>query len=69
MSCRDKRKRINSMGLSQRDYKLFYDERRQETYAQNYEKMRAEGHSNYPELKAFIDVYQLKGKRCLEIGS
>jgi len=51
------------------EYKAFYDERRQETYAHNYEKMRAEDHSNYYELKAFIDRFQLRDKRCLEIGS
>jgi SAM-dependent methyltransferase len=51
------------------DYKSFYDERREKTYAHNYEKTRAENHDSYDELKTFIDTFQLKDKKCLEIGS
>jgi SAM-dependent methyltransferase len=51
------------------DYKSFYDERRHETYAQDYQKLRAEDHAHYGELRAFIDRFQLRDKRCLEIGS
>lgn len=50
-------------------YKSFYDERRHETYAQDYQKMHAEDHFLYQELRDFIDRFKLKGKRCLEIGS
>lgn len=51
------------------DYKSFYDERRHETYAHDYHKLRAEDHSHYSDLKAFIDRFQLQDKKCLEIGS
>jgi SAM-dependent methyltransferase len=51
------------------DYKSFYDERRQKTYAHDYRNIRAEDHASYPELRLFIDRYQLISKRCLEIGS
>lgn len=51
------------------DYKAFYDERRGETYAHDYEKIKPEDHAYYLALKAFIDRYQLERKRCLEIGS
>ena len=51
------------------EYKSFYDERRNETYKQNYEKIRAEDHSHFHNLKTFIDRFQLRNKRCLEIGS
>lgn len=51
------------------EYKAFYDERRNEMYAHDYEKIKPEDHTYYLELKAFIDRYQLKGKKCLEIGS
>lgn len=50
-------------------YRQFYDERRHETYAQDYEKMRPENHSHYDQLKAFVERFQLSDKRCLEIGS
>ena len=51
------------------DYKSFYDERRHQTYAHDYRSMRAEDHSFYGEVTAFIDRFRLKDKRCLEIGS
>lgn len=51
------------------EYKTFYDERRQETYAHNYEETSAEKHPHYPELKDFINRFRLSDKRCLEIGS
>lgn len=51
------------------DYESFYDERRNETYAQDYAKMKAEDHGCYKELQIFIDDFLLKEKRCLEIGS
>ena len=51
------------------DYKSFYDERRHQRYAHDYGVVRAEDHSNYNELKSFIDRFQLTNKRCLEIGS
>jgi SAM-dependent methyltransferase len=50
-------------------YKSFYDERRFQTYAQHYEAALAEDHTNYDELKSFIDQFQLNDKKCLEIGS
>lgn len=50
-------------------YKDFYDERRGQTYAHDYSKMRAEDHGYYQDLTAFIDRFNLKTKRCLEIGS
>lgn len=50
-------------------YNSFYNERRQETYAQDYSRMRAEDNSNYRMLQEFIDKYSLKDKKCLEIGS
>ncbi|MCL5808763.1 MAG: class I SAM-dependent methyltransferase [Deltaproteobacteria bacterium] len=55
--------------MHQTDYKSFYDERRDQTYAQNYTKIRPEEHGHYQELKTFIDAYALKDKKCLEIGS
>ena len=51
------------------NYKSFYDERRNQTYAQDYGLIRPEMHSNYDELKSFIDRFQLIDKKCLEIGS
>jgi SAM-dependent methyltransferase len=51
------------------DYKAFYDDRRGQTYAHDYTKMRAEDHAYYPQLVAFIKQYGLEDKRCLEIGS
>ena len=51
------------------DYKSFYDERRHETYAHDYNILKAEQHSYYKELRSFIEQYQLENKRCLEIGS
>ncbi len=50
-------------------YRSFYDERRKETYAHDYTTTRAEKHASYGALKDFITRYQLKGKKCLEIGS
>jgi SAM-dependent methyltransferase len=50
-------------------YKSFYDERRHETYAHDYAKIRAEDHPHYGTLKTFIARFQLEDKRCLEIGS
>lgn len=50
-------------------YKSFYDDRRDQTYAHDYTKVKAEDHSFYPPLKKFIEDYDLKGKTCLEIGS
>jgi SAM-dependent methyltransferase len=50
-------------------YKSFYDERRGETYAQDYSKLRAEDSGHYRELENFIERYALEDKRCLEIGS
>jgi glycosyltransferase involved in cell wall biosynthesis/SAM-dependent methyltransferase len=50
-------------------YKSFYDERRSLTYGHDYENFRAEDHSFYPFLQEFIAKYELKSKRCLEIGS
>jgi SAM-dependent methyltransferase len=50
-------------------YKTFYDERRQETYGISDQIQKAEHHSFYAELNDFIKNYDLKNKRCLEIGS
>ena len=55
--------------MHKQDYKSFYDERRQETYAHNYKETCSEQHSHYKELKNFIETYDLKDKKCLEIGS
>jgi len=55
--------------MHQTDYKSFYDERRHQTYAHDYTKIRPEQQSHYKELKAFIEAYSLKDKKCLEIGS
>lgn len=55
--------------MNQQDYKAFYDERRTETYAHDYENLKAEDHAYYAVLKEFIDQFQLKNKKCLEIGS
>lgn len=51
------------------DYQSFYDERRQQTYAHDYVNARPEDQIQYAELKAFIERHELKGKKCLEIGS
>ncbi len=50
-------------------YSTFYGERRHETYAQDYTRLKAEDHRSYRILKAFIQKHDLEGKRCLEIGS
>jgi SAM-dependent methyltransferase len=55
--------------MLQYNYKSFYDDRRNRTYAHDYSKMRAEEHNGFKELKEFIDKYDLKNKKCLEIGS
>lgn len=51
------------------DYKSFYDGRRNDTYSEDYNNISPIDHSHYNELKAFINFYGLKNKRCLEIGS
>lgn len=51
------------------NYQSFYDERRHQTYAQDYNKIRPEDHSYYKELRTFAETYHLKNKKCLEIGS
>ena len=50
-------------------YRSFYDERRPPVYAQEDGVVRAEMHSRYAELRAFIERFNLGEKRCLEIGS
>lgn len=55
--------------MYQSGYKSFYDERRHETYAQDYSRIRPEEHGHYSELKVFIEKYSLRDKACLEIGS
>ena len=55
--------------LNETDYLNFYDGRRSETYKDDYEKFKAEDHSYFHLLNDFIDQYELKGKKCLEIGS
>jgi hypothetical protein len=50
------------------DYKLFYTEKRPESYA-SYNSTDAEKCPHYHELKRFIDAFRLKDKCCLEIGS
>jgi len=50
-------------------YKAFYDERRAETYAHDYENLRAEDSEYYGILRRFIREHSLEDKRCLEIGS
>lgn len=50
-------------------YRAFYDERRHETYAQDYAHMRPEQHGRYNDLKRFVAAYGLQEKTCLEIGS
>lgn len=52
-----------------RRYRSFYDERRRETYGEDYERMRAEDHPHYAVLRAFIEEFELRDKKCLEIGS
>jgi len=44
---------------------IFYD---REYSDARYAIASAENHIGYKELREFIDVYQLSGKRCLEIG-
>ena len=51
------------------NYKSFYDERRHINYAADYAIMGVEKHIGYKELKTFIELYALKDKKCLEIGS
>lgn len=51
------------------EYKSFYDERREQTYAHDYESMAAKDHPYYDQLKSFIDEFDLHEKVCLEIGS
>lgn len=51
------------------DYKSFYDERRSQTYSQDYKNISAENDPHYSMLKAFIEKYALEDKTCLEIGS
>lgn len=51
------------------NYKSFYDERRVETYAHDYDSFRAEDHPQYSKLKRFVEENGLYDKKCLEIGS
>tara|TARA_R110002049_G_scaffold72490_2_gene187217 strand:- start:254076 stop:254909 length:834 start_codon:yes stop_codon:yes gene_type:complete len=52
------------------EYVAFYDQRRSETYGDEYTQRAAEEHTLfYPSLRRFIDDYGLETKRCLEIGS
>ena len=51
------------------EYSSFYDQRRSQTYGDDYTGLRAEQHPHYQALKAFIDRYKLQDKKCLEIGS
>ena len=55
--------------MHDKDYKSFYDERRDETYSHDYNMSRAEDSSKYDELTKFIGEYSLGEKKCLEIGS
>jgi SAM-dependent methyltransferase len=55
--------------MSLTDYETFYDERRQQAYAQDYTKIRAEDQPYFAQLKSFIEVHSLEKKKCLEIGS
>jgi hypothetical protein len=55
--------------LNETDYINFYDSRRSETYADDYEKFKPEDYSYYFALRDFIKQYNLEGKKCLEIGS
>ncbi len=56
-------------GESTAPNKEFYDGGRHETYGNNHEPSRAEDHAHYEHLSAFISQYNLKDKKCLEIGS
>jgi SAM-dependent methyltransferase len=56
-------------GLTGAEYRSFYDERRGETYSQDYAHMRAEDHPHHAVLRAFIERFDLRNKTCLEIGS
>jgi SAM-dependent methyltransferase len=51
------------------NYKEFYDENRDIQYGEQYTTKRAKDHLNYNELLNFINIYSLKEKKCLEIGS
>lgn len=55
--------------VSESDYKTFYGTRRDDTYGREYTTAAAESHAFYPALTSFIERYNLKDKRCLEIGS
>lgn len=57
------------IAINKTDYQSFYDERRLQTYAQDYDAIRAEDHAGYRELGEFIQQYDLSAKKCLEIGS
>lgn len=55
---------------SNSDYLSFYGDQRSETYGDDYTQRRPEEHTLfYPVLTKFIDDYDLKSKKCLEIGS
>lgn len=54
---------------NQSEYKSFYDDRRNDVLPQGYTFMSPEQHYNYTEIKEFIDKYDLRNKKCLEIGS
>lgn len=51
------------------DYRKFYDERRKETYNQNYDEFDPTTHGHYNEVVNFLNKYSLEDKRVLEIGS
>lgn len=63
----DKSDEIRTM--ESESYKTYYDERRDETYAQDYGAMHAKDHPAHRELLRFIERYGLENKKCLEIGS
>lgn len=50
-------------------YKNFYDSNRSSTYKHDYNKIVDKEHWAYEGLRNFIDKYNLKDARCLEIGS
>lgn len=55
--------------MHQSDYGTFYDERRGKMYGESSANIRPEQHSAYNELRSFIESYNLRNKKCLEICS
>jgi len=51
------------------NYEDYYTSRRYSFYPEGYHAIKPEGHWAYEAVNRFVEQYQLRQKRCLEIGS